>query len=66
MRPIDRPTEGTIIFPEKPKAVIIKGVVLCSRCHCEYELEVPTAGAILDRELIKRKEREEHEHHAGS
>ena len=60
-RPIDRPTKGVIKLPEKPKATIIKGVVLCSRCHSECELEVPTTGAILDRKLVKRKEKKEQE-----
>ena len=60
-RPVNRPTKGVMKFPEKPKATIVKGVVLCSRCHYECELEVLTAEAILDHELVKRKEKEEQE-----
>ena len=50
------PTEGAIKLSEKPKAAIIKGVVLCSQCQCEYELEVPATGAIIDQKLIKRRD----------
>ena len=58
--PSDRPTKGAIKLPEKPKAAIIKGVVLCSQCQCECEREVPAARAIIDQELIKRRVEEEH------
>ena len=60
-RPTDRPTEGTLRIPEKPKATIVKGVVLCSKCHSECELEIPAAGAIMDRELIRMREKEKKE-----
>ena len=53
--------EGTIKVPDKPKATIVRGVVLCSRCHFECELEVQTIGAIIDQELVKMREREEQE-----
>lgn len=32
---------------------------MCSSCQCECELEVPVPGAIVDQELVKRKEKEE-------
>ncbi|KAB2618151.1 receptor-like protein 12 [Pyrus ussuriensis x Pyrus communis] len=54
-----------VILPEKPKIAINKGVVLCSRCQCECEPEVPTIEAILDQELIMRREKEEHENRAN-
>ncbi|KAM1453266.1 hypothetical protein ACFXTO_002899 [Malus domestica] len=34
-------------------------MVLCSRCQCECELEIPPAGVLIDHELIRRKEEEE-------
>lgn len=46
-------------MPERPPATVIKGVVLCSKCQCEYELEVSTSGTIIDQELVRRKEIEE-------
>ncbi|KAB2615689.1 receptor-like protein 12 [Pyrus ussuriensis x Pyrus communis] len=61
MRPIDTPTEGVIKQLKKPKASIIKGVVLYNKCQCECELKVPEAGAVIDQELIKRRKEEEHE-----
>ncbi|KAM2507671.1 hypothetical protein ACFX1W_029966 [Malus domestica] len=48
---VDRPTE----------VAIIKWVVLCNKCQCECELEVPAVRAILDQKLIKRREREKQE-----
>ncbi|KAM1712926.1 hypothetical protein ACFX12_023746 [Malus domestica] len=51
-----RPTEGIIKPPEYPKAAIIKGLVMCSKCQCECELEIPPAGILIDHELIRRKE----------
>nr|XP_017187786.1 uncharacterized protein LOC108173374 [Malus domestica] len=47
-RQVDMPTKGAIKLPEKPKVTIIKGVMLCSKCQRECELEVPAAGAIID------------------
>ncbi|KAM1262896.1 hypothetical protein ACFX13_028634 [Malus domestica] len=47
------PTEGIIKSPEYPKAAIIKGMVMCSKCQCECELEIPPAGALIDHELIR-------------
>lgn len=32
---------------------------MCSSCQCECELEVPVPGAIVDQELVKKKEKEE-------
>ncbi|KAM1044173.1 hypothetical protein ACFX2A_036147 [Malus domestica] len=58
-RQVDKPTEEVVKLPERPRATIIKGVVLCGRCQCECELEIPLTGAILDQELIKRKERQD-------
>ncbi|KAM2081130.1 hypothetical protein ACFX1T_034812 [Malus domestica] len=52
----EKPTEGMIKLPEYPKAAIIKGMVMCSKCQCECELEIPSAGVLIDHELIKRKE----------
>ncbi|KAM1993050.1 hypothetical protein ACFX16_009434 [Malus domestica] len=49
-------TGGVIKTPEYPKAAIIKGMVMCSKCQCECELEIPPAGVLIDRELIRRKE----------
>ncbi|KAM2369052.1 hypothetical protein ACFXTH_046534 [Malus domestica] len=40
-RPADKSTKGVIKLPEHPKATIIKWMVLCSRCQCECELEIP-------------------------
>ncbi|KAM2605171.1 hypothetical protein TB2_033998 [Malus domestica] len=36
-------------------------MVLCSKCQCECELEIPPAGVLIDYELIRRKEEEAHE-----
>ncbi|KAM1302055.1 hypothetical protein ACFX2H_013018 [Malus domestica] len=58
-RPADKSTKGVIKLPEHPKAAIIKGMVLCSRCQCECELEIPPTGVLIDHELIRRKEKEE-------
>ncbi|RXH93056.1 hypothetical protein DVH24_013632 [Malus domestica] len=52
----DKSTKGVIKLPEHPKAAIIKGMVLCSRCQCECELEILPAGVLIDHELIRRKE----------
>ncbi|KAM1353398.1 hypothetical protein ACFX2H_032895 [Malus domestica] len=52
----EKPTEGIIKRLEYPKAAIIKGMVMCSKCQCECELEVPSAGVLIDHELIRRKE----------
>ncbi|KAB2636103.1 S2-RNase [Pyrus ussuriensis x Pyrus communis] len=49
-RQVDRPIERTIKLPKKPKSVI-----------CECKLEVPTSGAIIDQELIRRKEKKDQE-----
>ncbi|KAM2985813.1 hypothetical protein FF2_006165 [Malus domestica] len=53
-----RPTEGIGKPSEYPKAAIIKGLVMCSKCQCECELEIPPAGVLIDHELIKREARE--------
>ncbi|KAM2897112.1 hypothetical protein COP2_006792 [Malus domestica] len=52
----EKPIGGVIKTPEYPKAAIIKGMVMCSKCQCECELEIPPAGVLIDRELIRRKE----------
>ncbi|KAM1097453.1 hypothetical protein ACFX19_015108 [Malus domestica] len=52
----EKPTRGVIKTPEYPKAAIIKGMVMCSKCQCECELEIPPTGVLIDRELIRRKE----------
>ncbi|KAM2861181.1 hypothetical protein COP2_026393 [Malus domestica] len=57
-RPADKLAEGVIELSEHPKAVIIKGMVMCSRCQCECELEIPPAGVLIDHELIRKKEEE--------
>ncbi|KAM1135446.1 hypothetical protein ACFX2J_044279 [Malus domestica] len=51
-----KPTGRVIKSPEYPKAAIIKGMVMCSKCQCECELEIPLAGILIDHELIRRKE----------
>ena len=55
-RLVEKPTGGVIETPEYPKAAIIKGMVMCSKCQCECELEIPPDGVLIDRELIRRKE----------
>ncbi|KAM2692502.1 hypothetical protein EV2_006781 [Malus domestica] len=55
----DKSTKAVIRLTEHPKAAIIKGMVLCSKCQCECELEIPPAGVLMDHELIRRKEEEE-------
>ncbi|KAM2044877.1 hypothetical protein ACFX1T_009142 [Malus domestica] len=52
----EKPTERIIKLPEYPKAAIIKGLVMCSKCQCECELEIPSAGVLIDHELIRKKE----------
>ncbi|KAM2704644.1 hypothetical protein EV1_033951 [Malus domestica] len=54
-----KPTGRVIKSPEYPKAAIIKGMVMCSKCQCECELEIPPAGILIDHELIRRKEEDE-------
>ncbi|KAM0978139.1 hypothetical protein ACFX2C_014144 [Malus domestica] len=51
----NKSTQRVIKLPEPPKTAIIKGMVLCSRCQCECELEIPAAGVLIDHELIKKK-----------
>ncbi|KAM2230780.1 hypothetical protein ACFXTH_014954 [Malus domestica] len=60
-RQVDSSIEGTIKLPEKPKATIVKRLVLCSKCQCECELEVTSLGVIIDQEFIRRNEKEEQE-----
>ncbi|KAB2608815.1 S2-RNase [Pyrus ussuriensis x Pyrus communis] len=60
-RQVDRLTKGTIKLPEKPKVTIVKGLILCSKCQCECELEMPASEVIIDQELIRRREKEEQE-----
>ncbi|KAM2796907.1 hypothetical protein COP1_007984 [Malus domestica] len=55
----DKSIKEVIKLPKHPKAAIIKGMVLCSRCQCKCELEIPPAGVLIDHELIRRKEEEE-------
>ncbi|KAM2945414.1 hypothetical protein COP2_028334 [Malus domestica] len=55
---VDKPTKRVINLPEYPRAAIIKGMVLCSKCQCECELEIPPARALMDHELIRRNEEE--------
>ncbi|KAM1080351.1 hypothetical protein ACFX1Q_015798 [Malus domestica] len=31
-------------------------MVMCSKCQCECELEIPSAGVLIDHELVRRKE----------
>ncbi|KAM1383688.1 hypothetical protein ACFX2F_035996 [Malus domestica] len=31
-------------------------MVMCSKCQCECKLEIPSAGVLIDHELIRRKE----------
>ncbi|KAM2035122.1 hypothetical protein ACFX16_038256 [Malus domestica] len=51
-----KPTERINKLPEYPKAAIIKGMVMCSKCQCECELEIPSARVLIDHELVRRKE----------
>ncbi|KAM1285244.1 hypothetical protein ACFX2J_027833 [Malus domestica] len=51
-----KPIERINKLPEYPKATIIKGMVMCSKCQRECELEIPSAGVLIDHELIRRKE----------
>lgn len=62
-RQVVRPSEGVKRLLELPQAVVIKEVVLCSKCQCECELEVPTSGAIIDQELVRRREIKENDAH---
>ncbi|KAM1029349.1 hypothetical protein ACFX13_042564 [Malus domestica] len=55
----EKPTEWVIKLPEYPKAAIIKGMVMCSKCQCECKLEIPPAGVLIDRELIRIREAHE-------
>ncbi|KAM2122103.1 hypothetical protein ACFX1Q_019805 [Malus domestica] len=55
-RLVDQPIKWGVNLPEYPKATIFKGRVLCSKCQCECELEIPPAGALIDHELIRRNE----------
>lgn len=48
-------------MPDRPQATVVKGVVLCSKCQCECELEVPASSTIIDQELVRIKEIEEHD-----
>ena len=57
-RLVDKPIKGVVNLPEYPKAAIFKGRVLCSKCQCECELEIPPAGVLIDHELIRRNEEE--------
>ncbi|KAB2631277.1 S2-RNase [Pyrus ussuriensis x Pyrus communis] len=44
----------------RPSKFVVKGVVLCSKCKYEYELEVPASGAKQDtnRSVIRAAEKE--------
>ncbi|CAL8116151.1 unnamed protein product [Prunus armeniaca] len=42
----------TIAAPEKLKATITAGIVMCSRCKRECELEIPAIGTKIDEQLI--------------
>ncbi|KAM0998256.1 hypothetical protein ACFX2C_008048 [Malus domestica] len=55
-RLVEKPIKRVVNLPEYPKAAIFKGRVLCSKCQCECELEIPPTGAFIDHELIRRNE----------
>ncbi|KAM2127805.1 hypothetical protein ACFX1R_007667 [Malus domestica] len=55
----DKSTKAVIRLTKHPKVAIIKGMVLCSKCQCECELEIPPAGVLMDHELIRRQEEKE-------
>ncbi|KAM2647557.1 hypothetical protein TB1_000788 [Malus domestica] len=57
-RLVDKPTKRVVNLPEYPRATIIKGMVLCSKCQYECELEIRLTGALIDQELIRRNEEE--------
>ncbi|KAM2621507.1 hypothetical protein TB2_026250 [Malus domestica] len=62
-RLVDKPIKWVVNLPEYPRAAIIKGRVLCSKCQCECELEIPPTGAFIDHELIRRDEEERRKRH---
>lgn len=46
----------TLKQPERSKASIVVGVVLCIKCKMEYDLEIPSLGAkILTRKSSREK-----------
>ncbi|KAM2662332.1 hypothetical protein EV1_009037 [Malus domestica] len=55
-RLVDKPIKGVVNLPEYPRAAIFKGRVLCSKCQCECELEIPPMRALIDHELIRKNE----------
>ncbi|KAM1720610.1 hypothetical protein ACFX14_022140 [Malus domestica] len=57
-RLVEKPTKGVVNLPEYPRAAIIKGMVMCSKCQCECELEISPTGDLIDHELIRRNEEE--------
>lgn len=40
----------------RPKATVMAGVVLCSRCKCECDLEIGSNGQKLDEQLLKKED----------
>ncbi|KAM1856545.1 hypothetical protein ACFX14_006770 [Malus domestica] len=57
-RLVDKSIKGVVNVPKYPRVAIIKGRVLCNKCQCECELEIPPTGALMDHELIRRNKEE--------
>lgn len=45
----------TVTTPDMSKATTIAGIVLCSRCKCECELEIPAGEKKIDEQLIQQE-----------
>lgn len=43
-----RPSEYVKRLPDRSQATVIKTMVICSKCYCECQLEVPALGVIID------------------
>ncbi|BFG34688.1 hypothetical protein CerSpe_209620 [Prunus speciosa] len=50
---IEKAGKATSSLIERPKATITAGIVMCSRCKCECELEIPAAGGKIDERLLQ-------------
>ncbi|CAL2228502.1 unnamed protein product [Prunus armeniaca] len=45
----------TLKTPIRPKATIIAGIVMCSRCKCECDLEIPTDNVKINEQLVRHE-----------
>ncbi|BFG35131.1 hypothetical protein CerSpe_214060 [Prunus speciosa] len=50
---IEKARKASSSLIEKPRATITTGIVMCSRCKCECELEIPAAGGNIDERLLQ-------------